>query len=254
MLHIRQFGSGDALVALHGFSLTGSQFADLGSMIDRTIIAPDLPGHGRSVDEASDLTSAVTAVIDVLSGIGTPTPMLGYSQGARLALLTALRRPELVSALVLISGTAGIRSEQDRRNRATQDDARAARIELLGLERFLDEWTATGITSTEHLGATARRVDRAVRLENTAEGLAAALRGYGQGTQPVVWDDLRDLSCPTLLIAGANDERYAEIAAAMHRLLPASEMVLIDGSGHNPLADQPEQATDAISAFLDRHR
>ena len=45
MLHLRRFGAGEPLLALHGFSLTGGQFEDLAPLLDRRLIAPDLPGH-----------------------------------------------------------------------------------------------------------------------------------------------------------------------------------------------------------------
>ena len=253
MLHVRRFGSGDRLVALHGFSLTGSQFAGITPRLAYSIDAPDLPGHGASASSPTDVASVTDALTAVIEDGETPTHLLGYSQGARLALLIARSHPDLVRALVLISGTAGIRDEQDRRNRATQDDARAARLELLGLDRFLEEWTSRGITSTAHLDEAARAADMEIRRENSAEGLAAALRGYGQGVQPVVWDDLGDIDVPTLLIAGARDERYVDLARDMDEALPTSEIVVIPDAGHNPLADRPNETLEAVSGFLDRH-
>ncbi|MDJ0790916.1 MAG: alpha/beta fold hydrolase [Acidimicrobiia bacterium] len=252
MLHVRRFGAGEQLLALHGFSLTGSQFEDLASSLDWSLIAPDLPGHGGSASQDADVDSVVGSIVDLAEVLEHPLPSMGYSQGGRMALLAALARPDLFNALVLVSANAGIEIEQDRRNRLTQDDARAARIELLGLDRFLDEWTTTGITATSHRSDQDRQRDRALRAENTSAGLAAALRGYGQGSQPVVWSRLGEISMPVLVLAGEKDAVYTGIAERLADAMPAAEMVIVPGTGHNPLQDDPVVTAEAIESFLDR--
>jgi len=179
--------------------------------------------------------------------------MIGYSQGARLALLTAVRDSSEISALVLVSGTAGTRDPQERRIRAMEDDEFAKHIEAVGLASFLDAWTTEGFVSVSHLSDEYRTWDRSIRSANTADGLARALRGYGQGTQPSVWDQLKNLAMPVQLITGSSDVRYTAIGAEMVSLIPAAEMVVIDDAGHNPMADQPDTTHEAISSFLDRH-
>jgi 2-succinyl-6-hydroxy-2,4-cyclohexadiene-1-carboxylate synthase len=225
----------------------------LSESIGREVIAPDLPGHGKSACDPASIDDTLAAVCNVLSSFVSRVPLLGYSQGGRVGLLAALRCPAMISSLVLISANAGIEDEQLRRNRVTQDDAQAARIELLGVERFLNEWTTTGVTSTAHLDDVERAADRAVRLENSAEGLAAALRGYGQGVQPVVWPRLEELEMPVLVISGSEDSFYSDIARRMSRAITGSELVLVPGAGHNPLMEAPEATIDAVSGFLDRH-
>ena len=252
MLHIRRFGAGEPLLALHGFSLTGCQFEDLASSFGRRLIAPDLPGHGGSADQDADVDSVVRSIVEVAERLEHPLPSMGYSQGGRMALLAGLARPDLFNAMVLISANAGIVVEQDRRNRLTHDDAQAARIELLGIDRFLDEWTTTGITATAHRTEQDRRTDREIRADNTSTGLAAALRGYGQGAQPVVWSRLSEITMPVLIIAGEHDDAYAEIAERLADAMPVAEKLIVAGAGHNPLQDQAFATVEAITAFLDR--
>ena len=251
MLHVRRFGSGPPLLALHGFTLTADQFGDLASLVNRTVVAPDLPGHGESVEEPTQVDAVVTAIAEVAHELHEPVPILGYSQGARLALLTCLEDTHHFSGLVLISGNAGIEDDQDRRNRITQDDALAARIELFGLERFLDEWTGSGLTDTTDLPAEVRARDRAIRDANTPSGLAAALRGYGQGVQPVVWDRLDAISMPVLVLAGERDEAYSSLAARMADGMPDATLQIIPDAGHDPLRDQPKATATVISTFVD---
>ena len=254
MLHLRRFGAGPEMVALHGFSMTGEQFSPFAAACGHTLIAPDLPGHGLSRTQACDIDSVLASIESVLASLARPRPLLGYSQGGRLALLTAVESPDDVSSLVLISATAGIRDTSARRDRADQDAELAGRIEAIGLEAFVDSWTSAGITSVDHLSTDRRAWDRTVRSTNTSAGLSAALRGYGQGAQPSIWDELATVSVPVLLIAGEEDDKYRSLNEEMADLIPDAEFRVIGGARHNPMADKPEVTCEVVSEFLQRNR
>ncbi|HSJ72343.1 MAG TPA: alpha/beta fold hydrolase [Acidimicrobiia bacterium] len=253
MLAFRRSGAGPTVVALHGFTHTGAQFDGLASGIGRTVIAPDLPGHGHSKDAPSTLPSVVAQVAETLVAVHTgAVPIVGYSQGGRVALLVADARPDLVSGLALISTTAGIADPVARAARAQADRKLASHIVEAGIEGFLDGWTRSGITSTTHLEAGARQADLDIRMENTAAGLAAAVEGYGQGAQPSLWDSLASITVPVVLITGSEDPVYTAHAEAMARRLPDATVEVLEGARHNPLLDTPDLLTAAISGFLDR--
>ena len=251
MLKTRRFGSGPPLVALHGFTHTGEQFRTLAEEIGHEIRAPDLPGHGGSVGEATQIDVVLTSIGDVLEAAGAGVPLLGYSQGARLALLLATRTAALTGPLVLVSGTAGIPIPADRRERAEWDRSTGDKIIEMGIEPFIDEWTADGITSTAHLQERLRLADKEQRLANTAEGLASALSGYGTGTMPSVWHLLTTITVPTLVISGSDDVRYTEIGG---RLVDAigenASHAIIEGSGHDPFLTIEGTTAVRIKAFL----
>jgi pimeloyl-ACP methyl ester carboxylesterase len=57
---------------------------------------------------------------------------------------------------------------------------------------------------------------------------------------------------PVLIMSGSRDEKYTSLADAMAAMIPDVERVTINGAGHNPLADMPDEAYGAISEFLDR--
>jgi 2-succinyl-6-hydroxy-2,4-cyclohexadiene-1-carboxylate synthase len=254
VLRIRRFGSGPEIIALHGFSLTGEHFKPAVNTYASSYTAPDLPGHGGSAAEPTDIAAVIAAVRETIDSTQGSKPVMGYSQGARIALLTALANPTGISALVLISGTAGIKDPTARGDRKKADEVFAAHIEAVGITEFVDKWTSEGIASVAHLDRRYREWDRSVRLENAAAGLAAALRGYGQGAQPSVWEDLGKLSLPVLLLHGETDQKFSTINAEMEDLLPNVERVAIKDAGHDPMADQAVSTWDAISGFLDRHR
>src|SRR5258708_24987718 len=72
----------------------------------RQVILPDLQGHGRTADidrriDARFMAADIAALIDHV-GLDRPDVM-GYSLGGGVAMFTAIRRPELLGRLVVVS-------------------------------------------------------------------------------------------------------------------------------------------------------
>jgi 2-succinyl-6-hydroxy-2,4-cyclohexadiene-1-carboxylate synthase len=231
------------LVALHGFTHTGEQFASIADRLPYLVLAPDLPGHGATRISPIDVATVLEALQALLAQTG-PAPLLGYSQGARIALLLALEHAALIESLTLVSASPGA---ADRSRRRAADDALARRIEHDGLDAFLDGWLASELTGTHHLPAAIRKADRAARMENTTAGLAGALRGYGQAAQPYVMDRLGKLSMPATFLAGSRDHRYAELARAMAAAATLGRAVVVEDAGHNLLLEAPDEVVRAVS-------
>jgi len=244
------FGTGRRIGALHGFTLTGAQFETLAGA-GLQFHAPDLPGHGATVVESADVPTTIGALGAWLATFDEPIPLLGYSQGGRMALLVALEYPLLVERLILVSASPGLRGEEQRMARRSRDEALAQRIEAIGLDAFIDEWLAGPIPGTAHLGESARRRDRSVRAQNTAIGLASALRGIGQGSQPYVGDRIADLAMPLLTVSGRTDNRYDELAENMANKARNGIHRSITDAGHNVLIDAPDELTSLVLEFLD---
>ena len=236
------------MAALHGFSLTGEQFAPMESRAVQ-LHAPDLPGHGGTRIDPVDLPTTVSVLGDWLRSFDTPIPLLGYSQGGRIALLVALEYPDLVDRLVLISTSPGISSEADRELRRTRDGILADRIQSIGLDAFLNEWLDGSITGTSHLSEDVRRADRAARKANTAAGLASALRGFGQGSQPFVGNRLGELEMPVLTISGQRDEKYEHLSVEIAASAPDGRHLSIPEAGHNVVLDAPDELAAVIAEF-----
>lgn len=244
MLAVRTYGDGPPVVALHGFTHTGAQFADVARLRHGTLIAPDLPGHGATTIHPVDFDTTLSALGRLLEGIG-PVPVTGYSQGGRIALWLAMERGELVTSLTLISASPGA---EDGPSRRAADEELAVRIEHDGIGPFLDEWLASPPTDTGHLPPRVRDADRALRMENTAAGLAAALRGLGQGARPSLMSRLGELAMPATFLAGERDRRYVAFATGMADAVASGRVVVVEGAGHNVVLDAPQ----AVAAELDR--
>ncbi|MCJ7780630.1 MAG: alpha/beta fold hydrolase, partial [Acidimicrobiia bacterium] len=166
-------------------------------------------------------------------------------------LLVALEYPDLVNRLILVSSSPGVRDEVDRKARRGSDEDLARRIETIGLDAFLTEWLEGPVTGTSHLDDDVRRTDRTVRNENTAAGLASALRVLGQGAQPFVGDRLNELSMPVLTISGERDEKYQRLASAIATSVRDGRHVSIPDAGHNVVLDAPKELAAVVAAFCE---
>lgn len=242
------------MLALHGFTGTGADFAPIARRVRYGLVAPDLIGHGRTEAPTALEPYRMRAVVERISALLPEAPVvLGYSMGARLALALALARPEAVRALVLISGTPGIEDAAEWAERAAIDDERARRVESLGVRRFLDGWMREPIIATQQRMDPALAAERAERQRtHTAVGLANSLRGMGTGAMASMWHRLDTLGCPVLLVTGDEDPKFTAIAERMQRLIPDARHVSIGEAGHAPHLERPQSTSGAIYAWLAR--
>lgn len=250
MLWVRSFGDPQArVVALHGFTLHGAMFADLAAELRVGVAAPDLPGHGRTQIEPISTATAVSAIAEMMSAMERPL-LLGYSQGARVALQIALNHPNLISALVMVSGSPGLPDRAGRLRRIA-DEGLASRIETIGVPRFIDEWLANPMTATDAVSRERREADRRIRLENTAPGLAGALRGMGQASVPDSSDLIGSLQVPAAFVAGRRDPQYSELAATMAAAC-GGRLMLVSGAGHNVILEAPAAVAATVLRLLNQ--
>lgn len=251
MLHTQSWGKGDPVVALHGFTQSGASWAGLARRLQAThrVVAVDLPGHGASAGVEADLWEGAELVADAAAAAVGPGPAayVGYSLGGRFALHLALRRPDVVSRLVVVSATGGIDDPGERAARRAADDGLAGRVEGEGVEAFVRWWLQRPLFAT--LPAEAAALD--TRLGGTAAGLASSLRRAGAGTQEPLWDRLGALDMPVLVVAGALDEPYAARAVRLVEAIgPNARAVIIDGAGHACHLEAPEAWLAAVAPFL----
>lgn len=236
-------GSGPALVWLHGFTQTRDSARRFRSILaaDYEVVAPDLPGHGTSAAVSASLDEAANLVAELFEG--RPGLLGGYSMGGRVALHVALRHPGLVRGLVLLSATAGIEDPDERAARRALDEARAARIESIGVEAFLDEWLAQPLFAS----LPPDPAERAARSSD-AHGLADALRRAGTGTQGDLADALGSLTAPTLVLAGGLDAKFVAEGRRLAAAIPGARLEVLEGLGHAAHLEDPARVAAAIAA------
>jgi 2-succinyl-6-hydroxy-2,4-cyclohexadiene-1-carboxylate synthase len=247
--HVAEGGAGSGRVVLvHGFTQTQAAWEPVASRLRARwrLVRVDLPGHGGSAGVRAGFAEAAGLVGEC----GGRAAYVGYSLGGRLCLRLALDRPELVRALVLLGASPGIADPAARAERRAADEALAAGIERDGVAAFLERWLAGPLFAT----LPPARAGLPDRLANTPAGLASALRLLGAGAQAPLWDRLAGLRCPTLLVAGSLDGKFAAIAADMAAAIgPAARRVLVPGAGHAVHLERPAEVAALLDGFLSDH-
>jgi 2-succinyl-6-hydroxy-2,4-cyclohexadiene-1-carboxylate synthase len=251
-LAYERWGEGShPLVLLHGFTGNRSAWEPVRPHLAAyfSAIAVDLPGHGESPPP-----EGFEETLDALAELPFErADLLGYSQGARIALGFAVRHPHRVRRLILESGSPGLRHRRERAERRRADEAIAAEIERDGVEAFVARWEALPLfASLRALAPQQGDALRARRRSCSVEGLAGALRKLGLGAQPSYWDNLHRLRVPTLVISGGRDPKFTEIARKMAGQLSLAWRCVLD-TGHAPHLEEPAAYAREVLAFAGAH-
>jgi 2-succinyl-6-hydroxy-2,4-cyclohexadiene-1-carboxylate synthase len=247
-----------ALFLLHGFTGNRSAWRHLEPLLGphHRVFAADLPGHGGAPLPTRTGFEAFEETLDALQAIlhrEAPggASILGYSQGARMALGLALRPAVKVQKLVLESVSPGLRWPKERRNRQMDDEALAQRLETDGLSAFMDFWEALPMfAGLRALPEPERQALRRRREGSSPEGLAGALRRVGVACQPSYWERLSALRVPTLLLTGAEDKKFTDIARQAQRDIPTAYHRAFEGCHHAPHLEAKDAYAAEVLAFV----
>jgi pimeloyl-ACP methyl ester carboxylesterase len=234
-----------AIVLLHGagfdhttWALHSRWFAHHGF----GVLAPDLPGHGRSggapLATIADMADWTAALLDA-AGAATAR-LVGHSMGSLIALETAARHPTKVSALSLIGTAATMTVGPDLLRAAEANDQDAVdmvSIWGLGYQAGLGGSLAPGLWM--HYGA--QRV-----LEQCRPGVLfndlSACNAY-QGALAAA----AQIKVPATLILGERDMMTpARAGKALAAALPNSRIVVLSGAGHMMMVERPDELLAAL--------
>jgi 2-succinyl-6-hydroxy-2,4-cyclohexadiene-1-carboxylate synthase len=238
------------VVFLHGFLGERGDWDAVIQRLGRPAIAFDLPGHGDAVSDRA--IPEFNALIEGLGAmIPSPAHLVGYSMGGRIAMHIALRFPERVSSLVVISASPGIENETQRAMRRESDTAWANKLRKMERRDFLREWYAQPVFASlrdkpEQLAAIIER-----RITGDAGLLADALVKWGQGTVPSLWRVPLDV--PRQWIFGEKDVAYTKMAGDPENPLPGNIHIIkiIKDAGHTVHLEQPAAVADSIRRFIE---
>ena len=192
------------------------------------VYRPDRRGHGRTPDVEGPISYAQMAedtIAFVEAVVGEPVYLVGHSDGAPVALLVALRRPDLVRKLVL---GAGVFHHHGWAPGAIDLDEEVTAF-------FTDYYGAVSPDGPEHFPVVAEKLDRMHREEPTLT--VADLAGYTGPALVMVGDD--------------EDEIPIEHTLALRSGLPGGQLAVVPGAGHGLLAEKPELCNQLIVDFLE---
>lgn len=253
-MHFTRTGTGPPLLLIHGLGGSGASWETIAPALAarHELIAVDLPGFGASPPLAGEVT--IAAMADALEAFMTDHDLrgidvAGMSMGARLA-LELVRRGSAGAAVALDPG-----GFWTRREAAIFGATVAASAKLLAVLRpLLPALTRSAAGRTLLLGqfsarpwaldgaAVRHELESLVAAPSFGPALHALVHGPGQEGVPV-----HGRERPVVIAWGRRDlvtlPRQAPRAA---RRFPGAELVWIDGSGHFPHWDAPDEAVRVI--------
>jgi pimeloyl-ACP methyl ester carboxylesterase len=204
-------GQGEPLVLLHPGLADSRAFEEYVPALAQRfrVFRPDRRGHGRTADVDGPITYDIMAAETIAfleRVVGGPAHLLGHSDGAPVALLVALGRPELVRRLVF---SAGVFHHDGWTPGAIDLDAETEAF-------FLDYWGAVAPQGPGHFAVVKAKLDRMHREEPT-----------------LAEDELAGWPGPTLVMVGDRDEEIRPAhTLALFKALPDAQLAVLPGTGH----------------------
>lgn len=252
-LHTTTLGdSGSPVLFCHGLFGQGRNWTQIAKQLapEHRVVLADMPNHGRSGwTDRFDYAEMADAVASLLDG---PTAVVGHSMGGKIAMLVALRHPELVERLCVVDVAPVAYGANDE------------------FRRYLDAMLAMD------LGAVTSRGDADAALREAAPH--PTIRGFllqnlhrdgdGWHWRPNLrllrdglgalggWpeDDLAGLAPyggRVLWLGGANSPYvHDDHEPAMDRWFPRTRRVTVKNAGHWVHSEQPEIVTAVLRQFL----
>ena len=225
-------GSGErTLVLLHGGLGNSDDLLDSIGAADLVgsfrVVAFDRRGHGYTADteEPFHYDDMATHAIKVLEHLGAASKvhLVGWSDGGIVAMLVALRRPDLVDRLVLIGANfhfEGIHA---------LDPA-----DLAPPPMMLEAYARRSPDGADHFSVVAQK---AMALFTTEPTLTT--------------DDLAQLRQPTLVLVGDDDHVRLDHTVALYEALPAGRLCVVPGATHAVVMERPQLVAAIITDFLE---
>ena len=239
-------GSGEPVVLLHGafMTITNNWTGWIGELSKtRKVIAVEMQGHGRTADIPRDITSENLAddVAALLDHLKIPrADLIGYSMGGAVAMQCAIRHPDKVRKVVVISSRfrrdGAVKEGLDALAKLTADDFKGSPIEA--------EYKKLSPTPDEFPNFVKRL-------------LATASKGHD-----ISADQLKATTAPMFFIHGDADGVRLEHISEMYRLKggeihgdmrprSASRLAILPNTTHVTLMDRRSVIIPMVNDFLD---
>ncbi|MEV0247809.1 alpha/beta hydrolase [Nocardia sp. NPDC050712] len=223
-------GVGEPVLLLHGGFVDSRSFdpAVAGLAEHFQVFRADRRGHGRTPDVEGPFTydaMAADTIAFLDKVVGGPTHLVGYSDGGIVALLVALRRPDLVGKLVLISANF-------------HHDGLVPGV----LDGFADEEPLRRLAG--RYGEVSPDGEAHFRV------IADKLLTMANGAPTLTVEDLATITARTLVLAADDDAMTLEHTIALYRAIPNSELSIVPGTSHLLVVEKPAEVYRRVGDFL----
>ncbi len=217
-----------------------------------SVLAVDLPGHGRSTGDA---LASVEAMADWLNALldsaGVQRAVLiGHSMGSLVAIEAAARQSARVAGVALVGTAYPMKVSSALLD--TARDREPAAIDMVNI------WSHSSIAQKPsapgpgfYVPGGSRRLMQRISQINPAQVFYtdfSACNAYANGEQAAA--TLASRPCATLFLLGKKDLMTpAKAAATLIGKLPQSQVVQLEACGHALMAEQPDQVLDTLFRF-----
>lgn len=222
-------GNGEPLLLLHGgLGNSDDLLNSIGPGLSARfrLIAFDRRGHGYTADTEADFHYAdmVDETVSVLQTVvGGPAHVVGWSDGGIIALIVALRRPDLIRKIVVVSANyhfdGTVTAEMDPNSPVLQELSKAY------IERSPD--------GPEHLEVVMNKSFRMFQSEPT-----------------LTTSDIAHISQPVLVVVGDDDLVSLPHTVSLYEALPKGQLAVVPAASHGLPLEQPEALNRLIVDFL----
>ncbi|MFD3377589.1 MULTISPECIES: alpha/beta fold hydrolase [unclassified Streptomyces] len=222
------------------------------------VAAVDLRGHGESSVGWASCTRTDLAgdVIALVKHLGGPAVLVGHSIAGGAVTIAAAKAPELVTALVELAPFT-------RKQQVRLGDLRVAGYRrgtthlmgtvILGSTRQWAKYLDVAYPGSKPADWDARMGQIAAMLEEP--GRMKVLQAMGRISPADAGEQLGNVTCPVLIVQGTLDPDWASPRAEGEAIvagLPAGlgRLEMVEGAGHYPHVQFPQQTLTAVLAFL----
>jgi 3-oxoadipate enol-lactonase len=207
------------------------------------VLAPDLPGFGDAALEPP----TVDYVAFAAGELDGPGAVVGCSFGGRVALELAAARQQLVRALVLVApGLASAEWTEETQAGFAEEEALVEAGDLAGAAaQQAAMWLAPDATDA------VRELTAAMTLRSYEQQLPADGQIRASWPESSAEARIAEIEAPTLVVVGDRDR--PELIALAERLvqeLPDARLETIEGAGHLPSIERPEELNRLLLDFL----
>jgi pimeloyl-ACP methyl ester carboxylesterase len=219
---------GEAVVLLHGgLSKTSSwDYLMVPPLEDEFhVFAYDRTGHGFTGDQPGSLhfefqcQEAIAYLEDVVK---EPAHLIGYSDGGIIALMVAIKRPELVKSIVAIGA--------NYHYSAPLKDFLEARVS----EEDQAEYNLISPDAPHTL------LEKTIRMNEIWK------------TEPdISLSQIASIQCPVLVMAGDDDVIAHDHTISLYEALPLGQLAIIPGTSHGLVKEKPALLIAVIMQFLE---
>lgn len=246
------------MLCLHGITQTAHSWDEVAAALSpqHRVLCFDQRGHGDS-DWAPDhdyTRHTQAADLDAITdALGLSRFILaGMSMGGINAITFTARHPDKVQALIIVDvspevqarGVQNIRSFIQAADELDSVEEFVARAHQFNPRRSLENIRSRLSYNLKQLpnGKWTWKYDKALRSRE---------RGFEASALLNLWDDVRAIRCPTLIIKGGeSDILSGESAEKLQGAIPGSRLAVVPGAGHSVMGDNPSAFVAAVRPFL----